>query len=437
MGKLAFAIFAIEAAIIAVVVGLTSPSADAGDVIARALDASTDAMAVPVGDYTWVEDGGVGVRMPPAPLTEGAYPRLLASKWVDASRSNALWALGPDGFRALKDKLEADGASLSGSVNFPWRPKGYPVEIVAHRTPMSFTNGRKGMVLDWSASERNFALVVIDSTSEQASRRLDELLREVIQIDRVGRQAIAPLFFQGRYTAVLDGWQREDDRLRKRAQHAWLSLRIFQVPVTDFENAGRLQFELENKLDAAGFKRSAGLKPYIAGVEGFVGEYFGNDGFVQRIAYVRLEGGYLVALMQAPEAMRTALGEEMDAFTRTVQLTGISGPTGPGVLYFNRVAKVRCLAWQDGRRVLWGAFFDDSRQQPAIWRQEGVVWNIQLTKGGQMIREREGEANTSRALNPLVDPEVRALELPEGQVGDFELTLRIGNEQTSTRITIR
>ncbi|MCA8913797.1 MAG: hypothetical protein KDB90_00195 [Planctomycetes bacterium] len=437
MGKFAFAVFLLEAVIITAVVMHSPQQVNASDIVTRALDASMDGMAVAVGDYTWVEDGGVGVRLPPAPLTEGAYPRLLAAKWVDATRSSALWELGPQGFTSLQHKLEADGATFSGSENYPWRPRGYPVELVAHRTPVAFTSGRRGLIVDWSATERSFAIVVVDSTADQASRRADDLLREVTQIKGVGPDAIAPLFFQGRYTAVLDGWKREDSRVRKRVQNAWLSLRVFQVPVTEFENAGRLQFELENKLDAAGFKRSAGLKPSIAGVEGFVGEYYGNDGFVQRIAYVRLDGGYLVALMQGPESLRGAVGEEMDAFTRTLQQTGISGPTGPGVLYFNRVGKVRCLAWQDGRRVLWGAFFDDGRQQPALWRQEGVGWNIQLTQGGQMIREREGEANTSRALNPLVDPELRALDLPEGFTGDVELALKIGSERATTRITIR
>jgi hypothetical protein len=292
-------------------------------------------------------------------------------------------------------------------------------------------------VIDWSSEDRGFALVVIDTTADQASRRADELLREIIQVKGVGSNAIAPLFFQGRYTAVLDGWNREGDRLRKRVQGGWLSLRIFQVPLTDFEKLVRLQAELETKLEAAGFKRSTGLRPDIAGGEGFVGQYHSTDTFVQRIALAKLEGGYIVALMQAPESHLSTLSEEMDLFARSLQPTGIGGTSGPGVLYFHRVGKVRCLAWQDGRRVLWGALFDDGRQQPAIWRQNDIRWSIQLTKGGQMVKAREGESNSSRALNPLVDPELRALELPEGFKGDVELSLTIEGERATTRITIK
>ena len=437
MGKLAFAIFLIEAVIIMSVVSYAPPQIHAGGVIERALDASTDTTAVSIGDYTWIEDCGIGVPLPPAPLTSGAFPRLLAGKWVDATRSAALWELGADGFTTLQRKLEGDGAVFSGSQSYTFRPRSYPNDLAAKRSNISFSSGKHGVVIDWAASGRNFAVVIVDATAEQATRRSEDLLREFVLIPGVETDTIAPLMFQGRYTCVLKGWSREADRLRKRTRQGWFSLRFFQVPNSEFENVGRLQFELESKLDAAGFKRSAGLKPTIAGEEAFVGEYFGSDGFVQRIAYARLNGGYLVALMQAPESQRAALSDEMDGLTRSLQVTGIGAATGPAVLYFNRVRNVRCLAWQDGRRVLWGALFDDSRKQPVLWRQDKIRWNIQLTLNGQMVREREGDANTSRALNPLVDAELRALDLPEGIKGDVELALDVGGERTTTRITIK
>jgi hypothetical protein len=141
--------------------------------------------------------------------------------------------------------------------------------------------------------------------------------------------------------------------------------------------------------------------------------------------------------LQAPEALRTTLSDEMDQFSRSLQTTGIGGSVGASTLFFSHVRNVRCLAWQNGRRVQWGALFDDSRQQPVIWRQDGIEWNIQMTKGGQMIREREGKVNSSRALNPLADADLRELALPDGFEGDVELQLTVGGVRTTTRLTIK
>lgn len=435
MGRLAFLLFFIEAALLLAL--LPGPQASAGDVVARALDASTNTAAFRVGDFTWVEDCGIGVQLAPAPITDTAFPRLLAGKWIDSQRSAALWELGPEGFKALQNRLEADGARFSGSDDYPFRPRAQTREIPARRSLVKLAGGLEGALVDWSAASRNYALMVADTAEGQASRRMDELLRELVLLDGVEQGSLAPLLFEGRYAVVLKGWRREADRLRRRTPQGWFSLRVFQVPLTDFENVGRLQYELESKLKAAGFERSAGLKPTIAGNEGFVGEYFGSDGFVQRIAYARLDGGYMVALMQAPEAQRAGLVDEMDQFTRSLQESGLGGARGAAPLYYNRVRNIRCLAWQDGNRVLWGAFFDDSRQQSVLWRDDGVSWQIRMTHAGQALREREGQVNSSRALNPLVDAELRALELPEGFKGDIELALNVGGERTTTTLTIR
>ena len=426
------------ALIAALLVGaaLHSPAVNAEEVIARALDASTDSASVRVGDYTWIEEAGIAIQLPPAPPSEG-FPRMLAGKAFDGTRSAALWEIGPDGFRAIKRKLEAMGAAFSGSEPWPYRPRQYSGEIAAQRTSITFGDPRRGVMMDWGVSGRHFAVVVIDSSHEAAGRKLDELQRELVMLDGVEKDGVAPLFFQGRYTCVLNGWRIDGDRMRKREQQGWMSLRIFQVASTDFESVGRLQFELESKLKDAGFDRSAGLKPTIAGTEGFVGEYFGKDGFVQRIAYARLTGGYLVALMQAPEALRGNLTSEMDNFARTLQGSGLNSATGPAPLYFHQVSKLRVHAWQDGTRVMWGVLFDDGRQQPVLWRQDSVAWNIQMKRGSEILFERAGEANSSRALNPLVDSDLRAMNLPAGFTGDIELTARVGGLEAKTRLTIK
>jgi hypothetical protein len=435
MRTLAFGIFFIAAALLLAL--LPGPRAGAEDVLARALDASISAASFRVGDYTWVEDCGIGVQLSPAPVTGGAFPRLLAGKWIDASRSAALWELGPDGLKALQSRLEADGARFSGGEDYPFRPRGGGREVPARRSTVKLAGGREGVVADWSVAGRAYALLVSDTAQAQASRRLDDLLRELVLIEGVEQGALAPLLLEGRYTVVLKGWQREVDRLRRRSPQGWFSLRVFQVPLTEYESLPRLHDEIENELKKVEIKRSAGLRPTIAGSEGFVGEYFGTDEFVQRIAYAKLEGGYLVALMQAPMAQRAGLADEMEQFTSSLQESGLGGAFGPAPLYYNRVRNIRCLAWQDGGRVLWGAFFDDSRQQSVLWREDGVSWQIRMTHAGQALQERTGQVNSSRALNPLVDAELRALVLPEGFKGDVELALNIGGERTTTTLTIR
>jgi hypothetical protein len=334
-------------------------------------------------------------------------------------------------------RLEADGATFSGSENYPFRPRRHSQDVAGRRSSVVMPGGSHAVVLDWTTWGRSYAMVVTDARLELAQRRTDELVRELVQLEGVERDCIAPLMFQGRYACVLNGWSRDGERLRRLTPQGWMSLRIFQVPLTDYENVDRVQFEVEVQLKAAGFERSEGLKPTIAGSEGMVGEYHAKDGFLQRIAFGKLDNGYLVALMQAPEAMRKALSDDMNSFARSVQATGLDPNSGTSPLYFSRVRNIRCLAWQDGRRVLWGALFDDGRQQPVLWRQDGVTWNLQVTKGGTMVREREGTVNTSRALNPLVDAEIRAIDLPENLTGDLELQLTVNGERTTTRLTIR
>ncbi len=435
MGRVAFLLFFIEAGLLLAL--LPGPRASAGDAVARALDASTQAAVFRVGDYTWLEDCGIGVQLSPPPVAGAGFPRLLAGKWIDASRSAALWELGPDGLKALQSRLEVDGARFGDSEDYPFRPRGGNREIPARRSAVKLAGGREGVVVDWPSAGRAFALLVSDTAQGQASRRMDDLLRELVLIEGVEQGALAPLVLEGRYAVVLKGWQREADRLRRRTPQGWFSLRVFQVPLTDYESLPRLHDELENELKKIEIKRSAGLRPAIAGSEGFVGEYFGTDEFVQRIAYARLEGGYLVALMQAPMAQRASLAEEMEQFTSSLRESGLGSAFGPAPLYYNRVRNIRCLAWQDGGRVLWGAFFDDSRQQSVLWREDGVSWQIRMTHAGQALREREGQVNSSRALNPLVDADLRALELPEGFNGDVELALNVGGERTTTTLTIR
>lgn len=415
---------------------LHSPAASAEDVVARALDASTSAATLRVGDHTWIEEAGIGIELHPAPPATD-FPRMLAGNAWDGTRSAALWELGPEGVAALRRVLEQSGATLEGSTPAPWRPRGYPTELSALKTRLSFADARRGVMLDWSASGRRFAIVVADGSPDAADRKLDDLQRGMIMIDGVARNCIAPLMFEGRYTGVLSGWQRDDVRLRRREPQGWMSLRVFQVPATDFESIDRLQREVENSLKDAGIKRTGGQSPSILGSEGFIGEYSGTDLFVQRIAFARLPGGYLVALMQAPIALRAMLASEMDAFAASLRSTGLMASTSASPLPFHRVSRIRIHAWHDGDSLMWGVLFDDGRQQAVIWRQDAVNWSVQLTRAGEVIDERAGEINSSRALNPLVDADLRAMRLPRNFSGDVELVATVGGLTARTRLTLK
>lgn len=440
MRQLVFTCFAFVVAalvIVAMVMATRPDTARAEDILARVL--VTPGASNRVGAYTWLEDFGIAIKLSPAPLSAVA-PRLLAGDAAPEAVVHAgFWECGDEGVRALQSRLTASGASLESPSPMTFRPRGGSSDLAARSTRLTLKDGRRGMLVDFQHSGRNFALVLDAVTGQEvmAEQRRDEILRELVLLPGADRTGVAPLILDGRYACVLPQWRRDGERFYRETPDGWLGLRLFEVADTSYESAARLQLDLESRLEAAGFKRAGGSRPKVAGREAFIGEYFGNDGFVQRICYAQLNGGYLVAMMQAPEAMREALATETDRFVSSIMPLDIGGGSDRFPLFFGQVRELRVHAYQTGRSVYWGGLFNDGRQQPVLWREEGIKWRVQMTRRGELLYERAGEANSSRALNLLVEAESRALPLAETISGPVEIMLETGSLRATTTIVIR
>jgi hypothetical protein len=411
--------------------------AGAADVLDRALGDSIAAQQR-VGGYTWIEDCGIAVKLAPAPAST-TWPRLLAGDAPEGQGSAALWELGDTGFRGLQQRLESGGATFEASTAFRFRPRAYPAEITGNWTRVTLAGGRAAGVVDFAANDRKFAFVFASATGdERLLARRDTVLHETLIMPGAKAGSAAPLLLEGRYAAVLPGWQRVGDRFYAKVGGGWLGLRMFQVAETDFVSMAGLQTALEGDLLAAGFKPASGNPARVAETSGFLREYSRpDDPYVQRVLYANLAGGYLVALMQAPIALRDHLEAHMAQFVASIARVDLGGMSGVPAPYFNEVRNVRCVAWQSGRQVIWGALFDDARHQPVAWRQDEVAWAITATREGEIVAQKSGATNSSRSLNPLVDADQRALAIPGDWTGPVELELKVGTQTARATVAMR
>lgn len=407
-------------------------------VLERALQSLPGSVAR-VGAFTWLEDCGIGVRLAPAPPEQG-LPRLLAGDAADGKPViTTLYELGDGGFGVLQSRLEQRGGRLEATAAFEFEPRVFGAGISGNWTIITMEDGAAAALLDFAANGRRFAFMFRAQPGAEGSLPAyrDATLRDFILAPGVVSGARAPLLLEGRYAAVLDGWHAVGPRHYATTDGGWLGLRIFQVAESDFESLDALQRALEAELAAARFRPTPATRPEVAGTEGFLRVYFRDDGFLQRILYAKLDDGYIVALMQAPEAMTDELAARADRLAAGIVALGVDLPAGPAPMPFSAVAAVRCTAWQDGRRVMWGAAFDDARRRQALWRQDDIPWSITATFEGETVATLQGTANSSKALNPLVDTAARALEIPGEWTGRLDLELEVAGIKARAIVVVR
>lgn len=424
------------AALIAASASSFSPGA--AQVLERALKPAA-AQTTRIGAYTWLEDYGIGIKLAPA-VRRAEYPRLLAGDSPDAQPvSTGLWDLGPDGASAIKKRLEAKGARFEAAAGMEFSVRGQPAVLRGMWARIDLGGGRQGALLDFTVNERKLGLLFANEAGAAGTLAgsRDALLRDAVMLAGATDGSCSPLIMEGRYACVLPGWQRLGNRFYADVPGGWLGLRLFQVSESDHESLDALLRSLEGDLTAANFRPAGGSRPVVAGVTAFLREYFRNDGYVQRVLYAKLGGGYLVALVQAPEGARDQLATRTDEFIAGITELGIGSEAGAWPLPFSPVQNLRLTAWQDGQRILWGALFDDTRRGQVLWRQDSVFWHIKAVRNGQIVAERTGYANSSRALNPLVDAEARQIEFTGDWSGQLELELEVGGLRTRATVNVR
>jgi hypothetical protein len=372
--------------------------------------------------WNWLEDSGIGVALPAA-AADSRFPRLLAGITQD-DRAAALWELGPGGAGALIEHLSAQAGQPS---EFALEPLAFGESLRGRLTPL---NAGSAAMLDFQANGRHLAFVASGATG------IDDLLRDFVLVPGAVAGTLSPLLLEGRYAAVLSGWERAGERYFKRMDGGWLGLRFFALARDGFDSLEALQTELEAQLVRRGFRPAPALRPEVAGTTGFLRLYFRDDGYVQRVMYARLRGGYLVALLQGPEALQEDVIRESEALATGIVALPLEPPQPPAPPGFAAVRQMRCVAWQEDGRVYWGLLFDRADGSAAIWREDGVPWRARLMRDGAVIAERAGVVGSGARLNPLREAALRALEVPEGD-GGLELVVEVNGRTARTPVAAR
>jgi hypothetical protein len=426
---------------VAVAVGLlvlSTPSRPSAEAVLGRLLADAPATIQRAGGYVWLEEAGVGVRLHAAPAADG-WPRLLAGDATTERRvRSALYELDPDAPGALRASLSAEGYRLDEPRGFQFRPRVLGRELEANLYIGEHREERLAHVVEFQANGREFAVLVRGEglDSGPVAGRREALLSSLVMVPGANAGSISPLLIEGRYACALPGWRRSGERYFKATPDGRMALRFFTADHRDFPGADQLRLALEAELEKADYRRAAGVRPEVAGSLAYMHEYFRDDGLIQLIMYVRLEGAYLVALFQAPAAMRDTLRAEVDAILASAREVGMLLQPPEFRLPFSVVRNIRALAWREGERIHWGALFDDTRQQPVVWREDGVAWEATLYQEGEPVNRREGTASSSRALNPLTSSDERQFRVPAGSA-DLEVEITIGGIRSTARVLTR
>jgi hypothetical protein len=415
---------------------LSTPSRPSAEAVLDRMLAGAPATIQRAGGYVWLEEAGIGVQLHAAPASTG-YPRLLAGDHTGRVRQ-ALYELDPESPGALRTALADEGYRFEPPRSFQFRPRVFGSELEANLHIAEHRDERLAHVVEFEANGRRFAVLVRGEGAESGpvAGRRDTLLSNLVLLPGAAAGSMSPLLIEGRYACALRGWGRSGERYFKAVEDEWMALRFFTADHRDYLGADQLRLALEAELERADYRRAAGERPEIAGSLGYMHEYFRDDGLIQRIVYVRLEGAYLVAMFQAPAALRDTLRTEVDTVLASMRPVGMRLQAPEFRLPYSVVRNIRALAWREGERIHWGALFDDTRQQPVVWREEGIEWEATLYQDGVPVNSRSGRASSSRALNPLTSDDARQFSVPVGSA-DLEVEITIGGVRSTARVLTR
>ncbi|MCF6227581.1 MAG: DUF1254 domain-containing protein, partial [Planctomycetes bacterium] len=242
---------------------LSAPTLNAEQILERSLRMLP--ASIPLGDFVWLEDHGIGIELDAAPAPDGPFPHLLAGK--NSTGKASLWELGSQGIPRFQQLMESRGGQLSNTQASTLHPQNGLDELAASRTLIRFDDGQMGCVIDFKVGKRHYALLKTENSGYQdkAVEAAIGLLSNAVILPASGSAGTHPLLNEGRYAASLPGWKRNGQRYFKESNNGWMALRIFQISIDSYPTIKQFQADVESRLNAQGYKRSGGVMPQIAG----------------------------------------------------------------------------------------------------------------------------------------------------------------------------
>lgn len=411
------------------VLALAAPAplrADPLEFALRSLHAADTSLRV--GDYSWLENDGLAVKLAPAPLAAPKGLALLATDVRAGRASVALWRLDSRGMAPLVKQL---GANVQATRDFS-TISANDVAVSGKQTEFTLTIGVRGQLSVFTLGRVEYALVITapGGVGDDLAQRRDETLAQIYVVIAPEEGLLAPLLVEGRFAGRLKGYARNGRRFEMRAPRGWISASLLTVAGGEFGSRDALQFELEQRLKAQGLRRTGGDTPSGNwGIEMYCGQYF-TQGHITRIVYAKLGDDFLVAVFHGHESARELLEQESMSFGKSLRPTGLPQNAPPPRPTLSQAGTMEISAWQEGTTLHWGALFE----RP--WRENNVAFEAKISQNGKTLTSASGAADSSLEFNPL-GPNPRTLNLLPEFKGEVLLDVRVGTLSASLRVTLR
>ncbi|GIK54047.1 MAG: hypothetical protein BroJett014_30200 [Planctomycetota bacterium] len=398
--------------------------ADFASTLARA---SAGAEVQRLGAYHWLEGEGLATRLPPAPLAPGKGLALIAGE-QNTRTGVALWRLDERGVEALRLRLRA---SLAPARDYNGL-NGLGEAVAGKSHSFTLESGARGLLTVFAFGKRAYALVLSapGGVGEDLELRRDAVLADLWPLAPTADDQLGLLLLEGRFAGLVSGYERAGRRLHRRAGRLLLSLSLFALSPREYGSRDALQVALEEKLRERGLRRTGGVTLPVAGSEAYCGEYFA-PGTILRVLYAELGGDYLVGLWQGPESARELLRLDAEAFALSLKAADLPNADRPRPRPLAEATRLEVMAWQEGRRLSFGALFD------TLWIESGVKYEARLTQNGRTLATALGSADASFELNPLGPAGPRSLNLPGDARGEAMFELKVGSLNASLRVTLK